>query len=282
MRHVGIWRKSLFYQNFILTNKSSMHINKLFSLKDQCAVVVGGSGKIGFPMAQALAEAGAKVYIASRNKKNYQAAVDKLKSEELNVEGVVLDQSDEASVCQVVEKISKDFKAPDILINSGYYRPMQKFFHDTPDNWDKSMEVNARGLFVTCRAFGNAMVKECKGSIINLSSIYGIVAPDMGIYDGSDFETEPDYPFIKGGVISFSKYLSSYYSKKNVRVNCISPGGFFNNQKEPFLSKYIAKTPLSRMASHDDMKGVALFLASDASSYITGCVIPVDGGWTVV
>ena len=125
-------------------------------------------------------------------------------------------------------------------------------------------------------------LKKKRGSIINISSIYGMVAPDMNIYEESDFETEPDYPFIKGGIISFSKYLSSYYSKKKVRVNCILPGGFFNNQQEPFLSKYIAKTPLGRMANHDDMKGVALFLSSEVSSYITGSVIPVDGGWTAI
>ena len=158
---------------------------------------------------------------------------------------------------------------------------MKKFFHDTPDNWDKSMEVNARGMFVTCRAFGNAMAKQGKGSIINISSIYGLVAPDMSIYEGSDFETEPDYPFIKGGIISFSKYLSSYYSKKNVRVNCISPGGFFNDQEEPFLSKYIAKTPLGRMASEDDFRGVVAYLASDMSKYMTGQNLSVDGGWGV-
>ena len=259
-----------------------MHINSLFSLKNQCAVVIGGAGKIGFPMAEALAESGAKVYIASTNNKNYESAVEKLRSEKLKVEGIKLDQSDEKNVCEVIEKISRDFKTPDVLINSGCYRPMQKFFNDTPENWDKSMEVNSRGIFLTCRSFGNAMAKEGKGSIINISSIYGLVAPDMKIYEGSDFETEPDYPFLKGGIISFSKYLASYYSKKNVRVNCISPGGFFNNQKDPFYSKYINKTPLGRMAIDDDMKGVALFLASDASSYITGINIAVDGGWTSI
>ena len=159
---------------------------------------------------------------------------------------------------------------------------MKRFFNDTVENWDNSMEVNARGMFVTCRQFGNAMALSGGGVIINISSIYGLVAPDMNIYKGSSFETEPDYPFLKGGIISFSKYLASYYAEKKVRVNCISPGGFFNNQPEPFLSKYIAKTPLARMANHDDMKGVALFLASDASSYITGVVIPVDGGWTMI
>jgi NAD(P)-dependent dehydrogenase (short-subunit alcohol dehydrogenase family) len=258
-----------------------MHIKKLFSLKGQCAVVVGGAGKIGFPMAQALAEAGAKVFVASRNRDNYEPAVERLKSEGLKVEGITLDQSDETSVCQAVEEISKNFKTPDILINSGCSRPMHKFFHDTPDNWDKSMEINARGLFVTCRKFGNAMAEQGKGSIINISSIYGLVAPDMKMYEGSDFELEPDYPFIKSGTIMFSKYLASYYASRGVRVNCIAPGGFFNNQPEPFLSKYTDKVPLGRMACHDDMKGVALFLATRASEYMTGCVLPVDGGWTI-
>jgi len=242
-----------------------MHIKELFSLEGRCAVVIGGSGKVGFPMAEALAEAGAKVYIASRSSKNFQPIVDKLCSRGLNAEGVVLDQSDEKNVIEVVHAISKDFKAPDILINSGCSRPMKNFFHDSIDNWDKSMQENSRGMFITARAFGESMAKRGKGSIINMSSIYGLVAPDMNVYEGSDFETEPDYAFLKGGIISFSKYLSSYYAKKGVRVNCISPGGFYNNQSEPFLSKYIAKTPMGRMAGHDDIKGVALFLASDAS-----------------
>ncbi len=259
-----------------------MHVNKLFSLEEKCAVVIGGSGKIGFPMAEALAEAGAKVYIASRNSENFQPAVEKIRSQGLIAKGVVLDQSSEESVVSAINTITEDFKVPDILINAGCSRPMKNFFHDSVENWDKSMEINARGMFITCRAFGDAMAIQGGGSIINITSIYGMVAPDMSIYEGSDFETEPDYPFLKGGIISFSKYLSSYYSKKRIRVNCISPGGFFNNQPEPFLSRYIDKTLLGRMACHDDMKGVALFLASEASSYITGSVIPVDGGWTVI
>jgi NAD(P)-dependent dehydrogenase (short-subunit alcohol dehydrogenase family) len=259
-----------------------MHINKLYSLDGKCAVVIGGAGKIGFPMAQALAEAGACVYVGSRNEKNYNAVAKKLQSEGLNVEGILLDQSSETSVKHALEVVTKEFKNPEILINSGCSRPMKKYFNDTVDNWDKSMEINARGMFITSRTFGNAMAQGDGGSIINISSIYGLVAPDMSIYEGSDFETEPDYTFLKGGIIAFSKYLSSYYSKKNVRVNCISPGGYYNNQPEPFLSKYIERIPLGRMANHDDMKGVALFLASEASSYITGAVIPVDGGWTVI
>jgi NAD(P)-dependent dehydrogenase (short-subunit alcohol dehydrogenase family) len=259
-----------------------MHIKDLYSLKGSCALVIGGAGKIGFPMAESLAEAGAKVFIASRNSVNYDLAVDKIRSQGLEAEGVTLDQSSEESVVFAMNTITKEYKTPDILINSGCSRPMKLFFHDSIENWDKSMQINARGIFLTSRIFGEAMAKNKKGSIINISSIYGLVAPDMNLYNGSDFETEPDYAFLKGGIISFSKYLSSYYSKKGVRVNCISPGGFYNNQPEPFLSNYLAKTPMGRMAEHDDMKGVALFLASDASRYITGAVIPVDGGWTVI
>ena len=259
-----------------------MHINKLYSLENKCAVVIGGAGKIGFPMAEALGEAGARVYIASRSPETFQPVVDRLCSQGLNVEGVILDQSNENNVIQVVNNISKDFKAPDILINSGCSRPMKHFYYDSVENWDKSMNENARGMFITARAFGESMVKSGNGSIINISSIYGLVAPDMSVYQGTNIETEPDYAFLKGGIISFSRYLASYYAAKGVRVNCISPGGFYNNQPEPFLSQYIAKTPMGRMAEHDDIKGVALFLASDASQYITGSVIPVDGGWTMV
>ena len=153
---------------------------------------------------------------------------------------------------------------------------------DSIDNWDLSMTTNARGSFIINRLFGNAMAEQGSGSIINISSIYGVVAPDMSIYEGSNFETEPDYPFIKGGLIMLSKYLASYYAKKNVRVNVIAPGGLYNNQPEPFLSKYKAKVPMGRMAVEDDLKGPALFLASDLSSYVTGTVLPVDGGWTSI
>lgn len=259
-----------------------MHIDNLFDLSGRCAVVIGGAGTVGFPMAEALAEAGAKVYIASRSAKNFQPIVENLKSNGLDVCGVELDQSDESSVIRALDFIMEDFKVPHILINSGCHRPMTKFYSDSIDNWDLSMNINARGLFITCRVFGNAMALLERGSIINISSIYGMVAPDMGIYEGVDFETEPDYPFLKGAVISYSKYLSSLYSKKNVRVNCISPGGVFNNQPSEFLDNYVRRVPLGRLANPSDMKGAALFLASDASSYITGATVPVDGGWTAI
>ena len=259
-----------------------MHIDKLFSLKNKVAVVVGGAGEIGLPISEALAEAGALVYIASSRQDSYKKAVESLNNKGLSVRGIKLNMSDENCVKSVINSIEKEAKTPDILVNSACSRPMQKFMDDSIDNWDLSMHTNARGSFIINRLFGNAMAKQGSGSIINISSIYGMVAPDMSIYEGSDFETEPDYPFIKGGLIMLSKYLASYYAKKNVRVNVIAPGGLYNNQPEPFLSKYIAKVPMNRMAFGDDIKGSAVFLASDASSYVTGITLPIDGGWTAI
>ena len=205
-----------------------MHINELFSLDGSCAVVIGGAGKVGYPMAEALAEAGARKCISLLAQlKAFQPAVERLKSSGLKAAGVAIDQADESSVLSTLESISNEYKTPDILINSGCYRPMRNFYSDSPDSWDESMEVNSRGLFITCRAFGNAMALQGKGSISSAFHRYGMVAPDMSIYDGVSFETEPDYPFVKGGIITYTKYLSSFYSKKNVRVNCISPGGVF-------------------------------------------------------
>ena len=259
-----------------------MLIQELFSLKNKCAVVVGGAGKIGFPVSEALAEAGANVCIVSTNEENFTAAVAKLRAQGLAAEGFLMDQADEASVVACLEKIKTKFKIPDILVNCGVERPMKKFFEDTVENWDRSMAVNARGLFITCRAFGKAMQEQGSGSIINVSSIYGLVAPDQQTYEGTDMQTEPDYPYTKGGMIMFSKYLASLFAKDKIRVNCVAPGGFFNQQSEPFLRQYIAKVPLGRMAEADDIKGAAVFLGSDASRYITGTVIPIDGGFTIV
>lgn len=252
-----------------------MHIKDLFSLEGKTAVVVGGYGKIGYPMSEALAEAGADVFIASPSAEKRSNALN-------NIQTIQMNQADEEDVERVLHEVTIQSRVPSILINSGVERPMKNFFDDTVATWDRSMEVNARGLFVTCRAFGRAMAKSGGGSIINIASIYGLVAPDQSLYEGTDFQTEPDYPYTKGGMIMFSKYLASFFAKQNVRVNCVAPGGFFNHQPSVFLEKYNRKTPIGRMANHDDLKGVAVFLASEASRYVTGVVIPVDGGFTMI
>lgn len=258
------------------------HIHDLLSLKNNCAVVIGGKGKIGYPMAEALAEAGARVYVVSRTSKNDDERIKTLQKKGLEVFGRSLNQSNEADIKSLIASIEEEFQPPNILINSGVERPMKKFLDDDSLAWDASMESNARGLFLTCRAFGRSMERSGGGSIINIASIYGLVAPDQTIYEGSSINTEPDYPYTKGGMIMFSKYLASYFAKSGVRVNCIAPGGMFDNQEDSFVEKYTQRVPMNRMAEPDDMKGVAVFLASAASKYITGSVIPVDGGYTII
>ena len=151
-----------------------MHISKLLSLEGKTAVVIGGAGKIGFSIAEALGEAGALVYVASANEDSYEKAVKKLSKSGLKARGIQLDMSDEKSVLLALKLIKKDSKIPDILINSGCIRPMRKFMEDSVENWDLSMSVNARGIFVTCRLFANSMAEQGSGSIINISSIYGL------------------------------------------------------------------------------------------------------------
>ena len=259
-----------------------MHINELFSLENQCAVVIGGAGKIGFSIAEGLGEAGATVIVVSRNPVNYELAVEKLQKAGIKAVGLQLDQANEDGVVSSLKHISDHYGAPKILINSGVERPMTKYFNDSTDNWDSSMRANSRGLFITCRAYANAMANNGGGSIINIASIYGLVAPDPKLYEGTEIQTEPDYPFIKGGMIMFSKYMASKFADKKVRVNVIAPGGFSNNQEDRFIAQYCRKVPLGRMAVSDDIKGAAVFLASEAAAYITGVVLPVDGGFTVI
>jgi NAD(P)-dependent dehydrogenase (short-subunit alcohol dehydrogenase family) len=144
------------------------------------------------------------------------------------------------------------------------------------------MNVNSHlgGHFLCCQKVAEQMKLQGSGSIINFASIYGVVAPDFSIYEGTTMTMPVAYSAIKGGIIALSKYLATYYAKDNIRVNCVSPGGVFDNQADNFVEKYLAKTPLGRMGTPKDMVGAVLYLASDASLYVTGFNLIVDGGWT--
>ena len=258
-----------------------MNVLDSFSLKGKVAVVTGGAGLYGRQIVRALLEAGAKTYVASRNIDNLEALADEFKKEGLILMCKYLDQGDEASILNLRDEILSSEGRVDILVNNAVLRIM-KGWNDDASKFEKSMQVNATGVFLMTRAFGDVMAKAGRGSIINIGSIQGMIGPDGTLYEGLDFHGfVPDYFFHKGGMINFTRFTASYYGPRNVRCNCISPGGF-QTEKHPeaFVRRYSDRTFLGRMAKDDDIKGIVVFLASDASQYITGANIPVDGGYT--
>lgn len=233
----------------------------------------------GRQMVEALAEAGAKVFMASRNLQKLEQQACLFRDRGLDVTALSLDQSSETSILNVRDHIAGKAGGIDVLVNNAVERPMSDM-HAPFSTFARSMEVNATGIFMMTRIFADHMAQRRRGCIINIASIQGMVGPDFTLYEGLDWSTVPDYFFHKGGMIQLTRFAASYYGKSGVRVNTISPGGFFNNQDERFVKRYNGRTFLGRMASQSDLKGAVVFLASDASAYITGANIPVDGGYT--
>lgn len=252
----------------------------LFSLKGKVAVVTGGSGLYGRQIVYGLALAGARVYTASRSLEANEEYAKKLRDEGLDVLAGCVDQSDEQSLNDFLNKITENGDKVDILVNNSVLRTMRSV-DDDAKCFEKSMEVNATGLFMITRLFGNHMAQNGGGSIVNIGSYMGTLGPDDTLYKGTEMTGFiPDYFFHKGGMENFTKFTASYYGPKNVRCNIINAGGFYNGQNEIFVNRYNERTFLKRMANDTDLMGVVVFLASDASAYITGASIPVDGGYS--
>jgi len=253
-----------------------------FSLKDKVALVTGGAGLYGRQIVAALAEAGARVYMASRNLAAQEKVAAEFRAQGYDVRAKPLDQGDEASILALRDAILAESGRLDVLVNNAVLRPMKDGYHGDAATFDESMHVNATGLFMITRAFGDVMETQRSGSIINIGSMMGMVGPDATYYAGTNVTPwYPDYFFHKGGMINFTRFIASYYGPANVRCNCLSPGGFqTESHSERFVTQYSARTLLGRMANDEDLKGIIVLLASDASAYITGANIPVDGGFT--
>lgn len=256
-----------------------MGILEKFSLSEKVAIVTGGAGLYGKFIVEGLVEAGAFVYIASRNIERCREFAEYLKEKGYKVEATKLDQSDEESINDLKEKVIRERERIDVLVNNAVLRPM-KSYYDEIERFRISMEVNAVGIFNLTRTIGEVMKEQRSGSIINISSIQGIVGPDFTLYEGTDMDVPPDYFFHKGGLINLTRYFASRLGPYNIRVNCVSPGGLYTGQDERFVERYNKRTFLGRMANGEDIKGVVVFLASDASAYITGTNIVIDGGYT--
>jgi len=259
-----------------------MSVLDLFSLKGKVALATGGAGLYGRQIVRALAEAGARTFVASRNLE----ALEKLAAEHAargeDVTALSYDQGDEASILALRDNILSRAGRIEVLVNNAVLRPMKKGYEDEAASFALSMQVNATGLFLITRAFGDVMARAGKGSIINVGSIHGMIAPDPWLYEGTTMSGwYPDYFFHKGGVVNFTRFVASYYGLKNVRCNCVSPGGY-RTDKMPrsFVERYSTRTFLGRLAGDTDLMGAIVFLASDASAYITGVNVPVEGGYT--
>jgi 2-deoxy-D-gluconate 3-dehydrogenase len=273
-----------------------MKIQEKFDLVGRVAVVTGGVGLLGAEFCKTLAEAGATVAVVDLNAPASQAVADSLTSSGYRSLALPTDITQPVSVNEAVEKIVSAFGRIDILVNSAALDP--KFdpeavnkgitpgtFEDYPlDLWNSALNVNLTGMFLMTQACVKPMIEHGKkGSIINICSTYGLNGPDQRIYikDGKRVAFKPVYYTVtKAGVMGFTKYLAAYYAETEIRVNALTPGGVFNNHEDYFVKNYSAKTILGRMARKDEMNGALLFLASDASSYMTGNNLIVDGGWT--
>jgi len=152
----------------------------------------------------------------------------------------------------------------------------------TIEDWEYSAQGDMIGLFALSRAFLAPMLEQKSGSIIHIASIYGVVAGDPTLYEGTNMQHPPHYDFVKAGMINFTRYLAATYGRRGIRANAISPGGFFDHQPAPFVQEYNRRVPIGRMLEGEDIKGPVVFLASEASRYVNGINLMVDGGWTAI
>ncbi len=273
-----------------------MSIQEKFDLTGRVAVVTGGVGLLGAEFCRTLAEAGASVAVVDLNEAAARQTAETLSGEGFSAVGLGADITDPGAVQSLVHTVLSDFGRLDILVNSAALDP--KFdpqaasrgiapgaFEDYPlEQWNLALNVNLTGMFLVTQACVRPMLDQGKrGSIINICSTYGLNGPDQRIYikEGKRVAFKPVYYTVtKGGVLGFTKYLAAYYAGTEIRVNALTPGGVFNHHEEYFVKNYSAKTILGRMAHKDEMNGALLFLASEASSYMTGNNVVVDGGWT--
>ena len=273
----------------------------LFDLTDRVAVVTGGAGLIGSEFCQTLIEANATTIIADIDESKANSLAKSLNEgvEPGNFEPravpKVVDIASKSSVQDLFNKVDEEFKRVDILVNAAAIDP--KFdpdtlavmdseigFEDYPlDLWKKALDINLTGIFLCCQAAGKLMVNQGRGVIINVSSIYGLVGPDQRLYQTEEKHERYKpafYSTTKAGILSLTRYLAAYYRSKNIRVNALTPGGVYNEHDQEFVEIYSSRTVLGRMAEKNEMNGALLFLASDASTYMTGSNLVVDGGWT--
>lgn len=243
-------------------------------LKGKVIVVTGGSGLLGKELIESLIQVEAIPI-------NFEIGVDTC----LDRNVIFCDVTDPSTLENAISIVLKKFGRIDGWVNNAYPRTADwanKFEDVTLDSWHKNVDYQLNSVFSCCKLVLEVMNKQGFGSIVNMSSIYGVLGPDFSVYANTEMTMPAAYSAIKGGIVNFTRYLASYYGSRGIRINCVSPGGIFNNQNEEFVNNYSAKVPMGRMGLPKDIAPSIIFLLSDDASYITGHNLMVDGGWSCV
>lgn len=267
----------------------------LFDLDGRVAIVTGALGLLGRQHCDCLAQAGAHVVALDLDEARCEALARELSARHGRAAlGLGADIVSQAALEKARERILARFDRLDVLVNNAALddkvaadsggRNLRRFEHYPVEQFRRALDVNVTGTFLTCQVFGATLAEQQRGSIVNVASTYGLVAPDQRLYrepDGSQtFYKSAAYPTSKGAVLAFTRFLAAYWGDVGVRVNALCPGGVRAEQPEHFITAYAERTPLARMAEAHDYRGALLFLASDASRYMTGAALVVDGGFT--
>jgi NAD(P)-dependent dehydrogenase (short-subunit alcohol dehydrogenase family) len=276
------------------------HAPDLFRLDGRVALVTGGAGLLGRRYCEALLQAGARVLIGDLDGARARALADEL-APIGTVHSATLDVTNATSVQSAVAEAVEAFGRLDILVNNAaltvrggserlspadYFAPFEDYKLDV---WQQALQTNLTGMLLCAQAAGRQMLAQqpSGGVIVNISSTYGVVAPDQRLYEGvrspyadTGFNTPVSYAVTKTAVLGLTRYLATYWGSKNIRVNALTPHGVYDNHDESFVRNFVYRSPMGRMARNDEYRGALLFLVSDASSYMTGANLIVDGGWT--
>ena len=262
-------------------------IKTLMSLKGRTALITGATGKIGQEMAQTVAELGGNLILVDLPGSNFKKIEQKiLDKHNISINNIACDLEDEKSRQDLIDIVNKDPEELNIIINNAAFVGdtnlkgwISDFESQDLDTWRRAFEVNLTAIFHLSKGLVGKLKNSKSSSIINISSIYGVNGPDLTLYENTEMGNPAAYASSKGGLVQFTRWLATSIAP-NVRVNCISPGGVLRDQPTEFIKRYETRTPLKRMASEEDLKGIIAYLASDLSTYVTGQNIVVDGGWT--
>lgn len=261
------------------------NLEKIFDLTGKTVIITGGAGYLGSAMSEAIVAFHGDLFILGRDKeKNFAKAEELRKKYQAHCcQSFVCDISDEKNIVDVLEKIVQQTGRIDVLINNAAYGCVKDLQEFSFDEWQKGIDGTINTVFRMTQKVLPYMIKQDAGNIINISSMYGMVAPNMDIYGDSGQNNPANYGAGKAAIIQFTKYLASVYAKNHIRANCISPGPFPHpsvQRNTTFIKELCQKNPMKRIGQPEDLCGIILYFASEASLYTTGQNIAIDGGWT--